>query len=74
MQVIAYGISADYTDQYLRMGEDITIQVVQMFAKLMIRVFDLVYLQSPNDEDHPKPPNKETSSVFQGTRSMRKEH
>jgi hypothetical protein len=38
MRVIAYGIPADYTDEYLRIGEDTTILSVRLFAKTIIRV------------------------------------
>jgi hypothetical protein len=51
MWVIAYGILADYTDEYLHIGEDTTILSVRMFAKTIIRVFGLEYLRSPNEED-----------------------
>jgi hypothetical protein len=51
MQVIAYGIPADYTNEYLRIGEDTTIKSVWLFAKTIICVFDLTYLHSPNEED-----------------------
>jgi L-lysine 2,3-aminomutase len=44
MRVIAYGILADYTDEYLRIGENTTILSVWMFAKTIIRVFFLEYL------------------------------
>jgi hypothetical protein len=51
MRVIAYGIPADYTDEYLPIGEDTTIKSVRMFAKVMIHVFGLTYLRAPNEED-----------------------
>jgi hypothetical protein len=51
MRVIAYGISADYTDEYLHIGKDTTIQSVWMFAKIVIRLFGPLYLQSPSEED-----------------------
>jgi hypothetical protein len=54
MQVIAYGILADYNDEYLRIGEDETIQSVRLFAKTIIRVFGPEYLRSPNEEDTKK--------------------
>jgi hypothetical protein len=41
VQVIAYGIPVDYTDEYLRIGEDTTIKSVRLFAKTIIRVFGL---------------------------------
>jgi hypothetical protein len=51
MRVIAYGIPADYADEYLRVGEDTTIKSVRMFSKVMIRVFGATYLRAPNEED-----------------------
>jgi hypothetical protein len=44
MQMIACGIPADYTDEYLHIGEDTTLACVCMFAKVIIRVFGPVYL------------------------------
>jgi hypothetical protein len=51
VQVIAYGIPVDYTDEYLRIGEDTTIKSVRLFAKTIIRVFGSEYLHPPNEED-----------------------
>ena len=51
MRVIAYGIPADYADEYLRIGEDTTIKSVRLFAKVMIRVFGPTYLRAPNEDD-----------------------
>ncbi|XP_073362398.1 uncharacterized protein [Aegilops tauschii subsp. strangulata] len=36
MRVIAYGIPADYTNEYLRIGQDTTTASVRRFAKLVI--------------------------------------
>jgi hypothetical protein len=38
MRVLAYGIPADYTDEYLRIGQDTTTESVRRFAKLVIRL------------------------------------
>jgi hypothetical protein len=54
MRVIAYGIPADYADEYLRIGEDTTIESVRRFAKVVIRVFGPEYLRAPNEEDTKK--------------------
>jgi hypothetical protein len=54
MRVIAYGIPADYTDEYLCIGEDTTILLVRLFTKTIICVFGLEYLRSPNEEDTKK--------------------
>lgn len=44
-------ISTDYTDEYLRIGEDTTLECVRMFAKVVIRVFNPIYFRGPNEED-----------------------
>jgi hypothetical protein len=46
MRVIAYVILAEYADEYLRIGEDTTIESVRRFCKVMIRVFGPTYLWS----------------------------
>ena len=51
MRVIAYGIPADYADEYLRIGEDTTIESVRRFAKVIIRVFGPEYFRAPNKDD-----------------------
>ena len=51
MRVIAYGIPADYADEYLRIGEDTTIESVRTFAKTIIRVYGKEYLRAPNEDD-----------------------
>ncbi|XP_051197020.1 uncharacterized protein [Lolium perenne] len=51
MLVLAYGIPADYTDEYLRIGQDTTTESVRRFAKLVIPLYGDVYLRAPNEED-----------------------
>ncbi|XP_051201452.1 uncharacterized protein [Lolium perenne] len=51
MRVIAYGIPADYTDEYLRIGEDTTSESVRRFARLIIKLFGPTYLRAPNEDD-----------------------
>ena len=51
MRVIAYGVPADYADEYLHIGEDTTIESVRRFAKVIIHVFGPEYLRAPNEED-----------------------
>ena len=51
MRVIAYGVPADYADEYLRIGEDSTIEFVRRFAKVIVRVFGPEYLRAPNEDD-----------------------
>jgi len=54
MRVIAYGVPADYADEYLRIGEDSTIESVRRFAKVIVRVFGPEYLRAPNEDDTKK--------------------
>ena len=51
MRVIAYGITLDYTDEYIRIGEDTTLRFVRIFAKVIIQLFGEEYLRAPNEED-----------------------
>ena len=51
MRVLAYGVPADYTDEYLHIGQDITMESVRRFAKLVIRLYGEKYLRAPNEED-----------------------
>ena len=51
MRVIAYGIPADYTDEYLRIGQDTTTESVRRFAKMVIRLYGDWYLRAPNEQD-----------------------
>jgi hypothetical protein len=51
MRVLAYDILADYVDEYLRIGEDATIESVRRFCKVMIRVFGPTNLRAPNEQD-----------------------
>jgi hypothetical protein len=44
MRVLAYGIPADYADEYLRIGEDTTMESMRRFCKVMFRVFGPKYL------------------------------
>ncbi|XP_071681836.1 uncharacterized protein [Lolium perenne] len=51
MRVIAYGIPADYTDEYLRIGVQITTDCVHMFAKMVIKLYGETYLRAPDEQD-----------------------
>ena len=55
MRVIAYGgVPANYADEYLRIGEDSTIESMRRFAKVIVRVFGPEYLRAPNEDDTKK--------------------
>jgi hypothetical protein len=48
MRVLSYGIPANYADEYLRIGGDMTIETVRRFYNVMIRVFG-PYLRATED-------------------------
>ena len=54
MRVIAYGILADYTDEYLSIREDTTLRCVWLFVKVLIRVFSDEFLEALNEDDTKK--------------------
>jgi hypothetical protein len=49
--ILAYGIPADLTDEYLRIEETITIESLRAFVKAIIEVFGDWYLRTPNEAD-----------------------
>ncbi|XP_051222142.1 uncharacterized protein [Lolium perenne] len=51
MRVIAYDIPVDYTDEYLRIGEDTTTESVRRFARMIIKLYGSTYLRAPNEDD-----------------------
>ena len=54
MRVIVYGVPADYTKNYLRIGENTMLKCVRVFAKTLIQIFGPEYLRAPNEEDTKK--------------------
>ena len=54
MRVIAYGVPTDYADEYLRIGEDSTIESVRRFAKVIVRVFGPENFRASNEDDTKK--------------------
>ena len=49
--MLAYGASADFLDDYVRMGESTIIECLKHFAKAVVEVFSVQYLRAPNVED-----------------------
>jgi len=45
--MLAYGISADYVDEYLKIGESTAIECMKNFAAGVIQVFGDDYLLKP---------------------------
>ncbi|XP_061962463.1 uncharacterized protein LOC133682951 [Populus nigra] len=50
-RILAYGIPADLTDEYLRIGETTTIESLRAFVKATVEVFGDWYLRAPNEAD-----------------------
>ena len=51
IRMLAYGISADFLDEYVRMGESTIIECLKHFVKAVVEVFGEEYLRAPNAQD-----------------------
>ncbi|XP_020257992.1 putative nuclease HARBI1 [Asparagus officinalis] len=51
MRMLAYGVSVDFVDDYVRIGESTTIESVKRFVKVVVEIFADEYLRSPNNDD-----------------------
>jgi hypothetical protein len=49
--MLTYGVAADATDEYVRIGESTVIDSLRRFVKAIIQVFGDEYLRSPNEND-----------------------
>ena len=51
LRMLAYGMSTDSLDEYVRIGETITIECVKRFCQGVVEIFGPEYLRSPNAAD-----------------------
>ncbi|XP_075499190.1 uncharacterized protein LOC142537567 [Primulina tabacum] len=51
MRILAYGMVADSTDEYIKIGESTAIESLKSFCRAVVEVFGDWYLRSPNAED-----------------------
>ena len=51
MRMLAYGISADAVDEYVRIGESTAVECLKKFVNDVILVFESEYLRKPNSND-----------------------
>ena len=51
IRILAYGISADCVDEYLKIGESTAIECMENFATGVIQVFGVEYLRKPTQAD-----------------------
>ena len=65
-RILAYGIPADLTDEYLRIGETTAIESLRAFVKEIVEVFGDWYLRAPNEADICRYYQLESSVGFQG--------
>ena len=49
--MLAYGIPADATDEYVKIGESTTIESMKRFCQAIVEIFTEQYLRSPNAVD-----------------------
>ena len=49
--MLAYGISADYVDKYLKIGEFMAMECMKNFVITIIHVFEEEYLWRPIKDD-----------------------
>ncbi|KAH9780955.1 nuclease [Citrus sinensis] len=50
-QMLAYGMPADATDEYIKIGESTTIESLKRFCRAIVEVFAEQYLRSSNSND-----------------------
>ncbi|XP_020266242.1 uncharacterized protein LOC109841706 [Asparagus officinalis] len=48
---LAYGILADYVDEYVQIGESTAIKSLKKFVITVVEVFGVEYLRTPNSDD-----------------------
>ena len=51
LRMLAYGVSGDLIDEYVRIGETIALESLKKFVTAVIDVFSEEYLRKPNNED-----------------------
>ncbi|KAF5441879.1 hypothetical protein F2P56_037183 [Juglans regia] len=51
LRMLAYGVTGDFMDEYIRIGESIAMESLKKFRKTIVTVFSDEYLRSPNAND-----------------------
>ncbi|XP_058203086.1 uncharacterized protein LOC131317566 [Rhododendron vialii] len=54
IQILAYGVSADFLDEIVRIGESTAIESLKRFVKAVIEIFSGEYLRPPTSNDIPR--------------------
>jgi len=50
-RMIAYGVAADATDDYVRIGESTALESLRRFVRAVVHIFGLEYMRMPNEHD-----------------------
>ncbi|XP_028058336.1 uncharacterized protein LOC114262181 [Camellia sinensis] len=51
LRMLAYGVAADFMDEYVRIGESTAIESLKYFVKAVVDIFSNEYFRSPNSND-----------------------
>jgi len=51
LRMLAYGVSGDFMNEYLRIAENIATKYLRKFVKSVISIYSGKYLRSPNNND-----------------------
>ena len=51
LRMFVYGVSGDFIDEYVRIGETTALKILKKFVTTVIEVFSKEYLRKPNNED-----------------------
>ena len=51
VRMLAYGVTADFMDEYVRIEETTAMENLKKFVAAMVDIFSEEYLRSPNNEN-----------------------
>ena len=51
LRMLAYGVTADFLDEYVRIAESTAMMSLKKFVAAVVAIFSEQYLRSPNNED-----------------------
>jgi len=51
LRMLTYGVSADATDEYVRIGESTAIESLRRSVAAVVQIFEADYLRHPNEAD-----------------------
>ena len=51
LRMLTYGISADATDEYIRIGESTALESLRRFVAAVVGIFEAEYLRYPTEAD-----------------------